>query len=665
MSPLGGGAIGSTPLGGGIPAATPSTTTFAAAFFSVLEGTYDGLIQWPDRDLVVLLELEPSIELPTWAASTIPSDHTYQADMARFVCTDTFPGGLYRKVIGVRLDATDLTAQDTLGDVDATAGSFWWDEANALLYVHSPGGGDPGTYTAVQAFVRFHLATTGITLNLTDGDPESGVYYHPWLPGTLPELSATAEDFLVGLQQTEGGSVALANGHALFHVLSQAPYQWRNKRARFFLGGQYNHLTLPRSAFETWVTMLVDTLAPGEVTCDFQLKPIHRIADQELPITPLFETEYSNLGSGVRGTSKMLGYGRAIVRPDLVDTTDFGVYLVADASKQTLFAVHAVYAVFSDGSPQGLTAGLHYTVDLTACTITIIDPDHAWQNCSIQADVTGKPSGGSYLKHVGEIALDILTTWLGVPANTIDLDAFTQADLDAPSELAVWIKSPRQASSIFASAEEDQPSLQRSTLARIFQTREGLWTIKVWTPGAPVDAAVIGKTDFAAFLPQASFQPTCYQVRVQYARNLATDTFALATFTNPKTQYLSETTDVMTIPTFLAKDFNALGLARRLLYAASTPSIDVDFVERGAKLALSSPGEKVLVTFDPAPDATGAWADQLLEIGRIDRSIAEVLTVGGRVRVNAIDAHGPYYRWAGNTATAATWGSSSPFARWY
>ena len=168
---------------------------------------------------------------------------------------------------------------------------------------------------------------------------------------------------------------------------------------------------------------------------------------------------YPNAGEGVLSTKKWIGYGRTTMQPDLIDTSGNGIYLIADAAYQTLFKVHQVQAVDqSTRAKTTLLEGTDYSVDLTACTLTILNAAFTWQDFDIWIDVTGKPDGaGGYLKTGPAIIKDILTSLLGVPASQIDGSAFTTAALMAPQELAVWLKSDRQVASIFSGLEDGVP----------------------------------------------------------------------------------------------------------------------------------------------------------------------------------------------------------------
>jgi hypothetical protein len=616
-------------------------------------------LTWPDRDEIILVELTPSLTVTGW---TLQTGSTYKATLSRF---DTAAGfSVYRRCVGVRQNSIDLTERTSIALVDANPGSWWWDEVNSLVYVRTTTGSDPDLFTTMQCFMTLYCASTGIVLNRTDGNADTGIYHQPWVTDQLPSVVFFLDDPITGSKTAANAEIALTNGHGFFNI-AYATYNWRNKKARLLLGGTYNGQALLRSQYSATVTMLIENLAPSETLCRFTLKPAVRVLDQSIPVTPYFASTYPNLGEGVSGTRKWIGYGRATIPPDLTDTSGYGVYTVADAAYQTLFALHAVYAVRRDGTgtPQGLTLGVHYTQDLTACTVTVTDPAYAWQDYALSVDVTGKPDGaGSYLRKFGSIVKDLLTTFAGIPTTDIDTSSFTTADSVAPTELSVWVKNPRTLASILATTEEDQPALERSVIGRILQTPAGLWSCQIFQPGGTA-AATLRKEDFASFECVPALDAIAPTVEIQYGRDHVADSWKAFSRTDDSVQYEAETTGRVVLQTFLRHGGDAEVLASRMARVLSTLPVQVDFMERGTRLATAKPGDKVSVTYSPAPGASGAFNAALLEIASLERGLRPALTISGRLVANPLDSSGTVGKWL-TGAGAGHWGGGSPTQWW-
>lgn len=585
----------------------------------------------PDRTEVVLLELTPALHLTAWTLVGGAQPNTYSTPMTRFILTATFAGGVYRHVVGVTQDATALTERFTLVDVEANPGSFWWDAAGDLLYVRTTTA-TPTSFT-MAALVTFYVASQSIVLNRTDNLPETGIYYHPWLTSDQPTISLQREHLFTGAKIALRGDLELTNAHGVWDTLvaPDSAYHWPNKRARLWIGGTSHDATLLRSQYLPIATMLIDSVDVSETTCRFGVRPLTRLGEKVLPVTPYFESAFPHLGDGVRGTKKPLIYGRAIVAPDLTDTSGSGVYTVADAAFQTLFAVHTVTAVAkATGARTNLILTTDYTVNLTACTITIVNAVYTHLNYTLVAEVTGKPDGaGSYLKTAGAIIKDILQTHLGVLTSEIDTAAFNQADLDNSAELSMYLKTERTVNSILATDESGFPSLQRSVMGHVQQTSDGKWTFSIFRPWSDSSAISMSKADFAAFEPSVDARQRVTTTRVSYARNDARDESSFTETTDVTARYLDGTHDTETLHTYLRFQGDAAALRDQFVFLMTEPAVRIAFRERGTKLAGSLPGQKVLVTFSPAPAAAGSYTDTICDLTAVYRAAGSPQQVGG------------------------------------
>ena len=597
-----------------------------------------GFLAAADRDEVILVVLRPRLVLGGFTA-TPATTMTYHVGLARAEGTTVIGGGVSRRVGGVRENAVDLTARTSIATVEATASSWWWDEAAERLYVHSSTGSDPDTFTTYQAIVEFAFATTPIVLDRIVGDPNTGIYHHPWVAGGIPELIERDDEQVFASKMTRGGRVSFQNGHGWWDrvIAHDGAYRWKHASVCFLLGGSYQHGTtvLTRAEYAALVTMLVEDAAAEEGLVELELKPYASRLHDTVPKTPYFSSIYPNLGDGVSGTKHWIGYGRTTMRPDLTDTSSHGVYTIADASLQTLFAVNQAWAVQkTTGVKTPLMRTTDYTVNLTACTVTVVTATYAWQDYELELDVTGKPDGaGRYLKTFGAIVQDILTTGLGVRTADIDTRAFTQADLDAPQEIALWVKAPRSLASILSTAQQGFPALERSVQGLLFQTPDGRWTVDIWSPSYdPATLPTIRKTQFSRFRPEPTLEAVFRTVRVHYDYNHATESWRVEEATDAAIAYEHDTTDALEVYTYLRAPSDAVVLGQRLLVVTGGLSLDVEFEEVGVTLATTRVRDRVLVDYAPAPVAATAFAAAPFELVRIDRRFAPSLQVSGRLQ---------------------------------
>lgn len=651
-----------------------------------MAGTFAEFLSWPDREEILLAEISALLVLTGWVG-TGGQPNTYQVAVLNRTSPPSGQEAMYRRVTGVRENGTELTAQTSVANVNANAGTYFWDEAAGLLYVRTTGTAvDPDTKTVVAARVTFYHATTSVVLNRVDGNADTGMYYAGSLAaGGGPTATEETADLFSGRSVAWGGECVLTNGHAAWcHLVApDSGYTFKHQRVVFRLGGRYRGLALDLSEYSAIATMLIEDVVADDQVCRVALKPVVRLGDLSVPVTPYFETEYPRLGDGVRGTFKAILYGRAWTAPALTDVGGLGVWTVADAAYQNLTAVHGVEAVNkSDGARAVLTEGQDYTVNLTACTVTVVNPVFTHASWSLRVEATGKTNkhaeagGGAgmrgYLSTASEIARDLLHTFGGLKASDLDTAAFDEAHLDALDELAVWLPTPRALASLLSTAEAGQPCIERSVQAIIGQTRAGLMTMRVWDP--VYDAATLPalrKEDLAAFTPSPRLEKLTTATRVWFNRDGRFDTWSKVDEVDEVQQLLTGVTDFFELYTFLRTSGDAEVLAARYQNVTRYSTIDVDFVERGTLLALQNVGARVLVTYDPAPASTGAYADRVLALTRVERGYAPMTTVQGTLRdVHLVlnkagrwkDAAEPAYASASaaQRLLAGYWGDTAP-----
>ncbi|WP_291988364.1 hypothetical protein [Luteitalea sp.] len=601
----------------------------------------------------------------TWTAVGGGAPNAYQSTLAPRLGAAQIAGGVYAKVTRVIENATVLTAQTSLANVNSNAGSWYHDEAAGLLYLRTTGGGDPDTYTMIAVERELTLSTTGILLNDTDGNPATGRYYFPWLVSDLSSILQEAEDVLQGRKLFPEGDLTIASVGGFLHTLIavDSGYTWENTRIRFAVGGSYAGGTLLLSQFGAIGTLAIYRVeATDDTSVTFKVRPISAgPLSQPAQPTPIFASEYPNLGDGVSGTRKPIGYGRGVIRPPLVDTSGYGTYLLADAAFQTLSAVHRVEAVPKSGGPRvGLFEGVHWSANLTACTLTLLSAEATAATHEIDVELTGKPG----LTTFGDIALDLLQSIAGVPAADIDTASFTDAAAAHPAELSVWLLSGRSLSSVISTSEPGQPSLERSVHGTVTVNRSGLWVARLWAPPKDVSAVAVLRKEQCAGVSfhHRDERLVVGRTYVYYAQSVAQGTWQIATHADAAKQYLNQTDDALEVYTFLRNPANAEALAQRYQLLFGTAVMEADVAEMGASQLLSELHDPVLVTYSPAPATGGAYTNRVFQFVRLERLYAPML--GVRAGLFDVEATGLARNLGVWQATAyPNWASSSAAQR--
>lgn len=130
-----------------------------------MAGTFGEFIRWPDRRAVMIAVFQPLYVLTGWSAPGGLYPNTYTIALPRLVGEDVIPGGVYRRCVGVQEGAVPLPQFGAIADVDAHPGSWFWDEANGVLYTRTTEDANPDDLDVVAAKVQFYVATAPVVLD--------------------------------------------------------------------------------------------------------------------------------------------------------------------------------------------------------------------------------------------------------------------------------------------------------------------------------------------------------------------------------------------------------------------------------------------------------------------------------------------------------------------
>ncbi|MGE0463902.1 MAG: hypothetical protein AB7Q16_21255 [Vicinamibacterales bacterium] len=593
---------------------------------------------------IVLAELQPAEILSGWSATGGSFTNTHEIAWANAVQAEVVPGGIYRRLDGVRQNDLDLTARASVAEVDANAGSYFHDTANGVLYVRTTTGSAPDEFAALLAFFTIFVGTDAV-------DFEAGELYEPRIVGDLPVVTLEADDPLHGAKRYGSGDIVLANSDGLFDRLVRL-WVWKNKLVTLKLGGG----DLAASDYETIAQMRIEDVTPNDDVCRFTLRNMATVLDKYLPLNTFSANDYPHIGEGLEGTYKPLLYGAKTNIPGLlIDSTGGAqVYMVADPAAQVLTAVLAVRAIErASGVSTLLTLTTDYTVNLAACTVTVTNATYSADNYDLRIDATGESDGtGGYLSTFGQIARDILIT-LDERAALLDDAAFATADTDAPAPLGVWMREGKN-------AQEYIRLLEASVNGAVFIGRDGRWTAQIWDPTYdPTTAQTIVDEDIDTWDPDDKVESIFPVARVLYDENPATGATKVTEASNDTIRYAYETSDSRTVRTALINAGDAAILAARYRLMVGSPTIHVNMAERGLSGMLRQPFDKVVVTRRRAPTEAGLFDGQVMEVLRVEKQLAAASVA---MRLGDLRGFGNRVgRWA--DSAAPDWGAASAAER--
>lgn len=607
--------------------------------------TYAEWLADTHTDRVVLAELQPAEHLTgTWTSQGPTHPNVFATPWASFIATSVVAGGVYRRLDYVRQNGTTLTVRASVALCNSNLGSYYLDTSANVLYVSTTTGSSPATFAAVAAYFTLFVATTA-------KDFAGGALYEPRLSGALPVLSATADDPFTPVKTMADGTVALVNAHAFFDAVALS-YIWQNKLVTLHLGGG----TMLRADYAQVATARIDSIAVGDATARLAVRSLAYLLERAVPLTTITASEFPFYFSEEEASNyKPLLYGwkRDIPAPCVdafhLRTTEFttetvgfaDVYLVADAAVQVLTSVVGVRAVNRATGESRALAAEAYSVNLSACTVTVTDATFRADEWRVLVEATGETDGaGGYLDTFGEIARDLLLT-IGEATGNIDTATFTAADAAAPFALGLWIQEPVQASEVIT-------LLQQSVIGAVYVGRDGRWRAYVLDVGNTATAGTLVEEDFASWEPVQRIDPIYPLVRVFYDTNPATGEDELTTAEDTATRWLYDSPDGLSVKTVLTSASDAAILAQRYRLLSTRADVQVECDMRGLGLMTAELYDRLLVTRSRAPG--GSLSATRMEVLAIERSLDPVRV---RVRLGNLGGlsglYGLVHEWADDT----------------
>jgi len=568
---------------------------------------YNALLASVGQAIVVLAEIQPLEILGVWTKEG-GYTNVYSTPWASTIQTAAVPGGLYRRLDKVRGNATDFSLQASEALVDSHANSYFYD--GTKLYVNI-GGSSPDTLAMTGAFFTIFFASTSVSFS-------DQPLYEPRLADTWPSIVTEKPDPLFGATQADTGSLAVSNADGLFDEMARR-YVWRNKTVTFKMGG----VGLAYSDYSTIGVMLINAIAPDDDVCAFTLEVQGAVLNQSIP--PQLWADGVDAVS-VQATLAqykpwLLGHAKdcklPMVADDVYEPTD-SIFRSSPAGivAGDLTQVNAMYAVnkstgaktplvlFTDYSP---SVGALYSIINATYQVATSSTYEIWAD--LQSEFFDVPTFGAAMVRFLQL--------LGVETAQIDTAAFTALDTNAPAMAGLYLVTPAPAADILRVFEQ-------SLLGQIYHTTAGLWTIRRWDPSSPAQYS-ISDADIVSWTPTEDLKSSVNEVRINYDMRQATGTFTQAVSSDSTVQYANETSDSVTIPSYLLMASDASALANHMRFLKCAPSGRYAVELRGLELMTASAGDMVSVTRARGPIArTGRLDGQFFEIMKIEKVLGPI-----------------------------------------
>ncbi len=276
--------------------------------------TFATMIDNPNSEKIFLAEVKPAQQITKWSL-TGGKNYCYEVSYPdeNVTLADGSTESIIKDIISLELDGVVLSevqfsliweagigwesgtawgpvpfGADGKALVEASAGSYWQDHENEVLYIHPIANDNPNYHTVLGNF-WLYFATKGIILN--------DHFYEPYIADNgIPQLSQRIEDIHWGTSSIAAGSVVFLNDRGYFDQISRS-FIWQNRPIKILMGGDL----LSHSQYAVIFTGRITdkNFTRHEFTIEINSNSFDLL--RQIPINHFWETDYPNLDPSIRG----------------------------------------------------------------------------------------------------------------------------------------------------------------------------------------------------------------------------------------------------------------------------------------------------------------------------------------------------------------------------
>jgi len=568
--------------------------------------TWDELVDLANPNVRVLVEANPRAYYACGATWISEGSSTYSHP-----CLEV-------KVNATTDDGVEMTERATIALVKANAGSWYFDKQAQLIYVRCFDDDDlsaPATTTVVMVFCWKMFSTDACEFN--------GIQYMPVVrQDSIPMLDLAVDDLVEGMYRFNFGSFQM-NNPGWFDTAAEN-YLWTNCNVLIKLGGE----DLPYSEHLVYFAGRISDYFVSDEEVTFSVKDLRVGTYAQIPIDHYWVSNYPKLAAGWEGRPIPVFYGiKTNIIPTCINTNrpappyDEGDYPSGSVWKiagRKIKEVTKVTLNLAGLDELVLTETTHYTVDLNNGEFTLLIP--LISGDYLEVDAKGIVDGSNNLmEKAGEIAKDILKTYLGYIDDDLDLTSFTTVDTTRPYEICMYLDTDK-------SSRQVLQTIGRSVIGFFTPVESGKLAFEIYVGGVPAGTMSLSDRDFGDdWKVKLDDFFIRNKVKVQYNQNPKTQEFEIVEKTNYAVLYKYGVRETLNIETYLREASDAGTIAQAIQNLCSTP---VKIVETscGIKAFKLFPTRKVKLTRSRAVDTSGAWTDKLFRVKEIVKDNASERT---------------------------------------
>lgn len=162
-----------------------------------------------EKNLAVLLEvlIKRRLDTETW---TLTAGQAYTYELAGTLCHLV---GVREYMLATKAE-TPYTPKTSIAEVEAEVSTYWYDEANAILYVHTSTGADPGGGDFLTKATAWRYFSNGQAFG-SEALIFNGYFYESRI-SEIPDVSSALRQLSEGGIERTWGTIKILNGDGAY-----------------------------------------------------------------------------------------------------------------------------------------------------------------------------------------------------------------------------------------------------------------------------------------------------------------------------------------------------------------------------------------------------------------------------------------------------------------
>jgi hypothetical protein len=412
-----------------------------------------------------------------------------------------YPQSSITIVGSVMENGVQLTSVGSVALCVSTDASFFYDLADRRLYIHLTSGAEPAIRTVIL----------GITMGVSNRACNyNSMYYEPRLR-SAPVIAKSKDPLYFGRISFDGGSFDLENADGAYDQLASASGALWGGAVRVLQGFDSDAY----GAFLKMASGRIESVSISQMLATVNMIDGRKFLSRKAPRRVFSIGSYPNINYTNIGKPIPLAYGLLREVPCVCVNEEATApatwdFKICDCTDHPIQSIDQIY---SDGVKVTAT-----TSSLANGTFSLAGGDFK-SGTMVTADVHGYTAASVLINNPGDIILDLLNLYLGIPYTGVFFNTAEWAAASAEAMVVgIFVDEARE---VFEIIED----ICASTLLNMIQQDDGLLTLRIYDPSRAVSDTYAA--DQLQETPMVEYDATqvLTSTMIGYGRNWATGAF--------------------------------------------------------------------------------------------------------------------------------------------